>query len=513
MNQPALDALARPVVLNPVEDLPPFVQSLKDQAAAKGETDIDQYFMGDNRKLTVQELQAREDEKAFMLGNIDYAQQTLPTPEEQLRNGAYAMPNGGAVGGQQPGQPNQGQTPTAAQAQFTQSPETLKAQQELAQAQSQSPQMRQVERQPVSQRDAIVSTILATLFPQQSTGILQAPGAQAERQYQEESQKAQNQFALDDRSHKQRLDVLKALLESAMEGDQRRFESDKFNTSERNDMTVQARGQDMMLQRAQEGNETKKDIAQGKERGSSFRALLKQAFDADSPEMRAEAASQLKLHHGYDVHDPASFATLTPSEKLTQERAKDMAEKRPFEIKEIISRTGVNEQRAKLIHKEVENFDTTMRIKLAMLRAYLDNTDSLIRDRELDREQRGMEFYNKQIEGNVEKAEKELDVIKKDIKEKREEFDKLKSALDSGYYNDDPAKKKYAEQRFNDLYDEMLKLHELKDDAVDKIGNAKSELGGFAPADPVSIDPSLKGPIGNRRSRKLKALSQNNPYL
>lgn len=494
MNQPALDALARPVVLNPVEDLPPFVQSLKDQAAAKGETDIDQYFMGDNRKLTVQELQAREDEKAFMLGNIDYAQQTLPTPEEQLRNGAYAMPNGGAVGGQQPGQPNQGQTPTAAQAQFTQSPETLKAQQELAQAQSQSPQMRQVERQPVSQRDAIVSTILATLFPQQSTGILQAPGAQAERQYQEESQKAQNQFALDDRSHKQRLDVLKALLESAMEGDQRRFESDKFNTGERNDMTVQTRGQDLMLQRAQEGNDSREKIAGDKLASQDKIAIFRQLV-SKNPEVRRSAATALKARHGIDAYDPDLMAKLTPDEQAALQRAKRIEAMTPIEVELGKVKIKLSETQREWVQTKIDH--------------YPEYLEALAQRSAQGWARQAAAEENDNIKRTADSFKARHTAVKDQYNLKTNELNELDQKRSSlgpheivGRAILDTLIEKVTQQR-NELGSQLYELAE----------EAKSRTEGFAPVDPMTVDPSLRGKISNPHSRSARKAAQSKSRL
>ena len=126
-----LDQLAEPEVLD-VHQFSPFLQALKDQKAGKTlKGSVDAFMGGSNAKLTTLQVAEKEAEKRHIL---EYGDQSLPGPEDQLRDGALALGGNPVAQSPQPVQPGAAHpaqpgfpAPVAAQVEFSDSPETRAA--------------------------------------------------------------------------------------------------------------------------------------------------------------------------------------------------------------------------------------------------------------------------------------------------------------------------------------------------------------------------------------------------
>lgn len=449
--------------------------------------------------------------------NLQYAAQGLPTPEEQLAAGmplgavAPGAPSGGPVQPARPGDPSGGPLGPAVPTAQTVQASPLDGQ-EYGRISAELGGIRRPEypgEAPLNDpplEQVIGAAVLGYLTknPRLATLPLEAQVFDQQRRTKE----GLAAYGAESRAAEDRISTLERMLgvQSGRDVDAARRADDaaQFNAREANDLSLGARGQDMAYQRNLDSIQGRAGLAQIRADNQEKIALIR-ATSSANPQTRADAASRLKLRFGFDIYDPAAYSALTPGERAAAERAKSLEAKRPHEIAEIVARTGLTKERAALVHEQVEHFDEGLRIKAAMLQAYLANVDSMIAERARRPELEADKAWLARRDDQVKRAEKELDGIKARRDAKADELSEYQSTVDSAY--GDPSAQKFYADRVSKLQSEVKSLDELIDIAEADLRDAMEGPPGPI-VDPLKVDPGLKGPIGRRRLRSVSG----NPY-
>lgn len=215
-----------------------------------------------------------------------------------------------------------------------------------------------------------LALLFSALDQQNAADYFAIPFQSQIQQRQENIKRIVQKYELDQNDWKTAAGLAKQVLDmehdSLSDSYKLRSDAQQFNTREQNDYTVAVRGQDLALQKSQEGIASREKIAAEKSASDEKKALLRQVV-SKNPEARVAAATLLRNKYGLDAYDPELMAKLTPDEQVSYQRAQQIEAMIPINVEIGKQKVALSDAQRRWIETKIEHYPEFIAMDMARI--------------------------------------------------------------------------------------------------------------------------------------------------